>query len=94
LHLASDSPVLHLIQQIRDEAHRFAITSHRSQLRQTKKTSILEQIKGVGPHRRRDLLEQLGGMQEVKQASADTLSRVKGISPALAKRIVAFLRGE
>jgi excinuclease ABC subunit C len=91
LHLPSDSPVLHLIQQIRDEAHRFAITGHRGQRNKARTTSYLENIPGIGANRRRQLLQQLGGIQEVKNASIEQLSAVKGISPALAEKIYAFL---
>jgi excinuclease ABC subunit C len=91
-HLASDSPILHLIQQIRDEAHRFAITGHRGQRNKARKTSYLENIPGVGATRRRVLLQQLGGMQEVKNASIDQLANVKGISIALAEKIYHFFR--
>ncbi len=90
LHLAEDSSVLHLIQQIRDEAHRFAITGHRGQLRHARKVSYLENIPGIGASRRRQLLQQLGGIQEVKNASVDQLASVKGISRELAIRIYEF----
>lgn len=90
-HLASDSSVLYLIQQIRDEAHRFAITGHRGQRSQARKVSYLEKIPGIGANRRRLLLQQLGGMQEVKNASVEQLASVKGISAELAEKIYQFL---
>ena len=82
-----DSPALHLIQQIRDEAHRFAITGHRQRRARSRNKSPLEAIAGVGPKRRQELLKQFGGMQEVARAGVEDLARVKGISRLLAQEI-------
>ena len=81
------SPESHLIRRIRDEAHRFAITGHRQRRSKARRTSILEEIDGIGEKRRRNLLRYFGGIREVRRAGIEELSRVPGISPALAKRI-------
>ena len=93
--LPADSPALHLIQQVRDEAHRFAITGHRQRRGKARTASALEEIPGIGDKRRQALLRQLGGLQEVRRAGVDELARVPGISPQLAQRIYdTFHEGE
>ncbi|MFP5348876.1 MAG: excinuclease ABC subunit UvrC [Gammaproteobacteria bacterium] len=85
--LPPDSPALHLIQQIRDEAHRFAIAGHRNRRGRARTTSPLERIAGIGDKRRQALLKNLGGMREVQRAGVEDLARIPGISPKLARRI-------
>jgi len=92
--LPADSPAIHLIQQIRDEAHRFAITGHRQRRERTGKSSVLEELPGVGPKRRQRLLKQFGGLQELKSAGVEDLQRVEGISRKLAQKIYDCFHGE
>jgi excinuclease ABC subunit C len=89
--LPPDSPALHLIQRIRDEAHRFAITGHRQRRAKARKHSVLESVPGLGPRKRREVLRQFGGLQGVARASAEDLAKVHGISPQLAELIFASL---
>jgi len=92
--LPGDSPALHLIQQVRDEAHRFAITGHRARRGKARRTSSLEDVAGVGPARRRDLLKHFGGLHELARASTDEIAKAPGISKKLAELIYAALHSE
>ena len=89
----ADSPALQLVQQVRDEAHRFAITGHRGRRQKARATSRLEDIPGIGPRRRANLLRHFGGLAGLKQAGAEEIARVEGINAALAERIYATLHG-
>ncbi|WP_183459919.1 excinuclease ABC subunit UvrC [Microbulbifer rhizosphaerae] len=92
--LSADSPALHLIQQVRDEAHRFAITGHRQRRDKKRRESPLEGIPGVGPARRRALLRHFGGLQEIRRASVDEIAGVEGVSRKLAQDIYSALHSE
>lgn len=92
--LPTDSPALHLLQQVRDEAHRFAITGHRQRRAKARRTSPLEEIDGMGTKRRQKLLQQFGGLQEIKRAGIEDLSRVDGISKALAQKVYDVFHNE
>ncbi len=87
LTLPPDSAALHLIQRIRDEAHRFAITGHRQRRARRRNTSILEEIEGIGSRRRRTLIQHFGGLRGVARAGVEDLRQVPGISRELARRI-------
>ncbi len=91
IHLSPDSSALHLIQQIRDEAHRFAITGHRLRRDKKRVTSSLESIPGIGSKRRRELLRYFGGIQAINRASLEELAKVPGISQSLARKIFASI---
>ena len=91
--MPGDSPAMLLLQQIRDEAHRFAITAHRQRRGKAKQTSVLESIPGLGPARRKALLRQFGGLQGVKRSGVEDLVKVRGISRALAERIYDRFHG-
>jgi excinuclease ABC subunit C len=89
--LESDSAALHLMQHIRDEAHRFAITGHRARRGKARKRSVLEDIPGVGPKRRREILRHFGGIQEVERASIEEIAKVSTISQTIAEEIYSAL---
>ncbi len=93
LHPGADSPALHLIAQVRDEAHRFAITGHRGRRAKVREHSRLEDIPGIGARRRAMLLRHFGGLAELKRAGAEEIARVEGINMALAQRIWGALHG-
>jgi excinuclease ABC subunit C len=89
--LQSDSLALHLLQHIRDESHRFAITGHRARRAKARKQSLLEGIDGVGPKRRRELLKHFGSAKGVESASVEEIAKVSSISNSLAETIYLAL---
>lgn len=89
----AQSPALQLIQQVRDEAHRFAITGHRGRRQKLRDSSRLQDIPGIGPRRRANLLKHFGGLAGLKAAGAEEIARVEGVNAALAQRIYAALHG-
>ncbi len=91
LQLAAEHPALHLIQEIRDEAHRFAVSGHRAKRSKTRLTSRLDEIAGIGPKRRKALISHFGGLQGISNAGIDQLTAVPGISRELAEIIYAAL---
>lgn len=93
LHPGAGSLGLQLIQQVRDEAHRFAITGHRGRRQKARNVSRLEDIPGIGPRRRANLLRHFGGLGGLKSAGVEEIARVEGINAALAERIYATLHG-
>jgi len=89
----ADSAGLQLIQQVRDEAHRFAITGHRARRGKARETSVLESIEGIGARRRVKLLKHFGGLAGLKLAGIEEIARVDGINAELARRVYGALHG-
>lgn len=92
IHLPEDSFALRALLTLRDEAHRFAIIGHRGLRSKKQRSSILEDIPGIGAKRRRELLRQFGGLHALKNASAEDLAKVPGISKRLAEQIYFALK--
>ena len=91
LQLGPEDPALHLIQEVRDEAHRFAVSGHRARRGKAGRSSRLEEISGIGPKRRKALISRFGGLQGILDAGVDQLTAVPGISRELAEKIYAAL---
>jgi excinuclease ABC subunit C len=89
--ISKSSHELHLLQRIRDEAHRFAVTYHRNIRAQKSRESALDSISGIGSARKKALVKRFGSVRNLKDASLEDLASVKGITPELAKRIIDLL---
>ena len=87
-----NSPGFHLLQHIRDEAHRFAVTGHKQRRDKKRRTSTLEGIEGIGPKRRKELLNHFGGLQEIKRARVQELAKVPGFSAKMAQTVYDALQ--
>ena len=92
IQLAANSSAMHLVQQIRDEAHRFAIAGHRAKRGKAQTQSVLQEIRGIGSKRRQALLKHFGGLQGIQQAGIKDLLKVQGINQDLAKKIYHYLK--
>ena len=93
LTLAANGPAMHLLQHVRDEAHRFAIAGHRGRRQKLKRRSVLDDIPGIGPRRKRELLAHFGSVASIKGASCEEISKVPGVSLKLAAEIHGSLHG-
>ena len=87
MRLPANSAALHLVQEIRDEAHRFAITGHRQRRKKARNRSVLEDIEGIGAKRRQQLIRYFGGLQGISRAGVEDLAKVEGINKNLAQKI-------
>jgi len=89
--LGKDSPALHILQRARDEAHRFAISYHQKLRRREVTASVLDDIPGIGPKRKKALLKKFGSIEAIKEASPEELSQTKGMTSTLAKKVKEHL---
>jgi excinuclease ABC subunit C len=89
--LPRDSQALYLVQRVRDEAHRFAVTFHRQKRQKSAITSALDELTGVGPKRKKALIQTFGSVKRIREASEEQIAAVEGIGPALARQIKARL---
>lgn len=87
------SPALRLLQRVRDEAHRFAVSYHRQLRQKGAKASMLDEIPGVGEIKKRELMKTFGSIDALREASWDQISKAKGVGPVFARRIWEFLHG-
>jgi excinuclease ABC subunit C len=94
LRLDPMSAALHLVQQIRDEAHRFALAGHRGRRQKAQRRSPLDAVAGLGPKRRQALIRHFGGLKALARAGVDDLVRVRGISRGLAERVYGLFHSE
>ena len=93
LTVPASGPAMHLLQHIRDEAHRFAIAGHRGRRQKRQRRSVLDDVPGIGPRRKRALLAHFGSVASIKGASPEEISKVPGVSRKLAADIHGSLHG-
>jgi excinuclease ABC subunit C len=89
--LDKSSPELHLLQRVRDEAHRFAVTYHRNVRSKASRESALDSVSGIGPARKKALIKRFGSVRKIKEARVEELTAIDGITPGLAQRILESL---
>jgi len=94
INIPKSSDALHLLQRVRDEAHRFAISYHRSLREKSGLRSVLEDIPGIGPKRRAALIKHFGTLEAIKNATVEELAGVEGMNRQAAQKIIEYLRGE
>jgi excinuclease ABC subunit C len=92
--LPQNSKALHLIQRVRDEAHRFAITYHRNLRGKTMRASVLNNIPGIGPKRRKELMKRFGSVEKIKEASVDEIAAVPNMGKSAAEAVVTYFHSE
>jgi excinuclease ABC subunit C len=92
VYIAKDSPALHILQRARDEAHRFAISYHQKLRRKEVIISVLDNIPGIGPRRKKALLKKFGSIEAIKEASSEELSQTEGITSAVAQKVTEYFR--
>jgi excinuclease ABC subunit C len=92
VNIPKNSAALHLLQRIRDEAHRFALSYHRSLRKKSRLHSVLEEIPGIGEKRRKILIKHFGTVEAIKKSSLEELARIKGMNRRAAQNVLEYLK--